>query len=132
MTREQTITRALEASPTNRGLTGADWLSQPGNFAVVAGNDVALFDGKGDGIFEGHFLFEARGKAAIVAAREAFRVAFEVYGARMIMGLVPADRRDVNLLVRWAGGKHVGIRQTSEGPCELFVLPREMWKGQNQ
>lgn len=116
----------------NRGLRGVDWLATPGNVSIVSAGDVALFDAKGDGIFEGHFLFRSRGEAAIVAARLAFREMFMLHGATMIFGLVPADRRDVNLLVRWAGGKHVGIRQTSEGPCELFVLPIEMWKGQNQ
>jgi hypothetical protein len=55
---------------------------------------------------------------------------FENYGADLIFGLVPIDRREVKLLVRWAGGKYVRTRQTPEGLCELFVLSKEMWSKQ--
>jgi hypothetical protein len=53
---------------------------------------------------------------------------FEDHGATLIIGLVPDHRRDVKLLSRWIGGKSAGMRATSNGPCELFVLSDDMWK----
>lgn len=127
---DQSIIQAIEASPLNRGLRGADWLATPGNIPIEIGDNVALFDWCGDDTFEVHFLFVSRGRNAIIAAKESFRRMFADHAAQLIFGLVPAFRRDVKLLARWAGGKMVGVRNTSEGPCELFVLSKEMWSAQ--
>lgn len=123
------IMSAIDNAPLNRGLRGADWLATSGNVPIVVGDNLALFDNEGDGAYQVHFLFVSRGRLAIMAARESFRRMFEDYGAELIFGLVPDFRRDVKLLARWAGGKSVGMRPTSEGLCELFVLPRANWKG---
>jgi hypothetical protein len=124
------IIAAIDESPLNRGLSGAAWLDHPGNVAIVLEHDIALFDDVGDGNYEVHFLFQSRGRPAIVAARESFERLFENYGAELIYGLVPDFRRDVKMLARWAGGKSVGLRETANGLCELFVLSREMWSDQ--
>lgn len=124
---DQAIISAIDASPLNRGLSGADWLAHGGNVPIVIGDDIALFDDEGDSKYQVHFLFVSRGKAAVAAAKESFRQMFENYGADLIFGLVPHFRRDVKLLARWAGGKSRGLRETSEGVCELFVLSKEMW-----
>lgn len=129
----QMIAETIDASPLNRGLRGVDWLAHEGNVPVTFDNgDIALFDYEGDGNYEVHFLFVARGRAAIEHAKEAFRVMFVEHGAQLIFGLVPDFRRDVKLLARWIGGKFAGRRATSEGPCELYVLSAAMWKGAAQ
>lgn len=124
------IAAAIDASPLNRGLRGEDWLSHEGNVPIVMGDDIALFDNEGDCNYQVHFLFVSRGKAAVAAAKEAFRQMFENYGADLIFGLVPDFRREVKMLARWAGGKLIGVRETPHGPCELFVLSKEMWSAQ--
>lgn len=126
------IAEAIDTAPLNRGLKGADWLAHPGNVPVTFENgDIALFDHEGDGVYQVHFLFQSRGRKAIEHAREAFRVMFMEHGCTLIMGLVPDFRRDVKLLARWAGGRSIGLRDTSEGPCELFILSKMQWKVAN-
>lgn len=124
---DQSIIQAIQDSPLNRGLLGADWLASPGNIAIEVGDDVALFDAEGSGVYEMHVLFLSRGRAAIDAAKEAIRRMFADHGADLIFGMVPCFRREVKLLARWSGLMPAGIRSTSEGLCELFVLSKEMW-----
>lgn len=127
------IADAIDTAPLNRGLKGVEWLARPGNIPITFDNgDVALFDDEGDGQYEVHFLFVCRGAKAIDHARESFKIMFEEHNAKLIFGLVPIFRRDVKLLARWVGGKSAGVRPTSEGQCELFVLSKFMWKVANQ
>lgn len=127
---EINITQAIDQAPFNRGLTGADWLSTPGNVPVVLGNgDIALFDNEGDGIYEMHVLFRSRGKEAIASARKALKIIFTRHRASLIFAMVPDCRRDVKLLARWAGLKSRGLRYTVHGFCELFVISNISWKG---
>lgn len=127
------IVEAIDTAPLNRGLKGIDWVSHPGNIAVTFDNgDIALFDDELEGAYQVHFLFQSRGRKAIEHARESFRRMFVEHDAGLIFGLVPDFRRDVKMLARWAGGRSVGIRQTSNGPCELFILSKFQWKVANQ
>lgn len=124
---ETAIIEAIDASPLNRGLSGEDWLLHEGNVPIVMGSDIALFDDEKNCVYQVHFLFVSRGKAAVASAKESFRQMFENYGAELIFGLVPDFRRDVKMLARLVGGKYVGPRATANGPCHLFVLSKEMW-----
>jgi hypothetical protein len=127
------IAAAIDTAPLNRGLKGVDWLAGPGNVPVTFDNgDVVLFDDEGDGVYAIHVLFTGRGRTAIEHAREAIGVMFADYGAKLIMGLVPDFRRDVKLLARWTGMRSAGMRWTSEGPCELFILSKAQWKVASQ
>lgn len=123
------IARAIDTSPLNRGLRGADWLAYEGNVPVTFDNgDIALFDHEGDAAYQVHFLFNARGRLAIDHAREALRIMFEEHDAEVIFGLTPTYLRHARLFNRWIGGKSAGIRMAPDGPCELFVLSNIMWK----
>lgn len=127
------IAEAIDTAPLNRGLKGADWLASPGNVSVTFDNgDVMLFDDEGDDVYQAHVLFRSRGRKAIEHAREGLRTVFEKHDAPLIIALVPDFRRDVKLLARWSGMKSLGLRPTSEGPCELFILSKFMWKVANQ
>jgi len=130
----ETITKAIDTAPLNRGLSGAVWLASKGNIPVTFDNgDIALFDHEGERKYQVHFLFESRGREAIEHARESFKIMFTQHDAELIFGLVPDFRRDVKLLARWAGGKFAGKRATPEGVCELYVLSNLMFfKGQPQ
>lgn len=127
------IAQAIDTAPLNRGLKGIDWLAYPGNIPITFDNDdVALFDHEGDNIYQVHFLFQSRGREAIEHARESFRIMFTDHECGLIFGLVPDFRRDVKMLARWAGGRSAGIRDTIDGPCELFVLSKFQWKVANR
>lgn len=129
----QLIANAIDTAPLNRGLKGADWLARSGNIPITFDNgDVALFDDEGDGVYQVHFLFASRGRKAIAHAREAFKIMFTDHHCNLIFGLVPEFRRDVAMLARWVGGRSKGMRLTSDGSCELFVLSKFMWKVANQ
>ena len=81
----------------NLDVSGEDWLSTPGNVAIVLPNDdIALFDDNEDeqGVYQGHLLFKSRGREAIESAKECFRRMFCDHGAEVIYGLIPPDRRD--------------------------------------
>lgn len=123
------IIQAIENFELNQGITGPEWLNTPGNVAIAfEGGDVALFDHEEPGVYQGHLLFKSRGRAAIEHARQAFDKMFDEHGADLLLGLVPDNRRAAKLVVRWAGGRSCGIRDTSNGPCELFVLPKALRK----
>jgi hypothetical protein len=133
----QIVADAIDTAQLNRGLKGADWLAFEGNVPVTFDNgDVVLFDNEGDGIYSIHVLFVSRGRRALAHVREAIARLFSEHGATLIMGMVPRtpehNRRDVALLARWVGMRSCGIRPTSEGPCELFVLSKFQWKVANQ
>lgn len=124
------IISAIDRSPYNRGLSGAEWLAIAGNqpFAFENG-DVILFEDTGDRIFHVHYLFDkARGREALKQARAAFKVMFEKHKARALAGLTPLDNRAARMFNRLVGGKSIGIVETPFGPCEKFVMTRQMWK----
>lgn len=127
--REQIIIEAIESSPLNCGLSGADWLAFAGNISIVKDHDVTLFDDEGGAAYQIHILYQSSGRKAIGRAKDAFCEMFQKHHAGLIFGMVPVFQKHVKLIARWAGMKSVGIRATPEGPCELFVLSREMWKG---
>lgn len=121
------IIHAIDTAPLNRGLSGAAWLAHGGNVPVAIGDDLALFDDEGAGVYQAHLIFKSRGRAAVASAKEAYRQMFENYGAELLFTLTPDFRRDAKMVARWSGGKFVGKRDTPHGVCELFVLSKEMW-----
>ena len=123
------IAKAIDESPLNRGISGADWLAVPGNLPIASGADISLFEAEGDGVYEMHVLYASRGRPAIDAAKAAIDQLFSDREAELVFAMVPDFRRDVKMLARWAGMKFGGKRNTAHGLCDLFVLPREIWKG---
>jgi len=123
----EAVIHAIDNSPLNRGLSGAAWMADPANKHFACNGDVVLFDGEGEGTYQVHLLFQAKGRAAVEFITEAFRQMFEDHQAELIFGMVPDFRRDVKIMSRWVGGKFAGKRDTPEGPCELYVLSKEMW-----
>lgn len=125
---QQNIIDAINNFPLNRGLRGEDWVADPDNVAIVHGDDFALFDAEGGGVFQVHFLYQVRGREAIRLAKESFRRMFEERGAEMIFGMVPSDMANAKMHARLIGGRFVGVRATPFGNCDLFVLPKEIWR----
>lgn len=131
----QNLIAAINSSPTNKGVDGAEWLadwqSNPHNICMEFGKSFVLFDGKPDGVYEVHFLFDKGlpGRSVIDLSKLAFDLLFEENPeAELIMGLVPDDLAHAKLHARLVGGKSIGTRDTPYGFVELFVLSREMWE----
>ena len=118
---QQDIIKAINSSPMNRGLNGADWFERPGNVSINIDEDVFLFDYENEGVYMIHFLSTAGGKDTIKRAKQAFQIMFDG-GASLLIGLVPLDRRDVALMARWVGGKRRETVPTPYGPCDLYCV----------
>ena len=127
------IEQAIDSAPLNRGLKGRDWVAHPGNIAITFDNgDIVLFDDELEGTYQVHFLLRSRGRKAIDNVRESFQRMFIDHGASLIFGLAPDFRQDVKMFGRWVGGRSAGLRNTVDGPCELFVLSKFQWKVANR
>lgn len=118
------IIHEIDTSPLNRGLRGIDWVSDPRNIAVMEGDDLALFDYEAPGIYQGHFLFQSRGKEAVEATRILTRRMFE-HGARMLVGYVPVCNRKAGVIARMAGWHYAGIKATEDGPMFVYLIAPE-------
>lgn len=121
------IIGAINSSPLNRGLNGADWVADPRNVAVIEDErDIVLFDYEGPGIFQIHVLFSSsRGRGAVERIKRALRGMIRDHRAEVIFGLVPDHRRDVKMMARWVGMKSHGERANDCGVCELFIFRKE-------
>lgn len=129
MTGHQQIIEAIDSSPLNRGLKGVDWLASPDNVSFIRDGDITLFDSEGADTYQIHILYKSSGNMAVRSARIAISWLFDRCGAEVIFGMVPEFQRHVKLIARWSGMKSVGQRETPFGPCEMFVLSKDMWKG---
>jgi hypothetical protein len=79
----------------------------------------AIFAWRGPGIYEGHSFFRVRGSDAVEFGRELLG---KMADARMIWGLTPEGNRAARWFNRKLGFKSLGMSDTPEGRCELFVL----------
>ena len=122
------IAKAIDESPLNRGLRGADWVRDTSNIPFVEGKDVILFDRDSDGIYEIHVLLIARGRAAVDCIQRAFAMMFREKGTAVIFGMVPDFRRDVKIMVRLCGMKFLHKLNHRGDDVELFELTREQWE----
>lgn len=121
------IAKAIDESPLNRGLRGADWVADQRNFAVVEGADMVIFDFDSDGVYDVHVFLKSRGRKAVQVIRQAFGVAFGRYGVRLLLGMVPDHRRDVKMMARWCGMKPFAKYSYGGDRVEAFGIAREEW-----
>jgi len=128
LTIAKTIEKAIDESPLNRGLRGADWVRDTSNIPFVEGKDVILFDKDSDGIYEIHVLLIARGRAAVECIRRAFDMMFREKGTAVIFGMVPDFRRDVKIMARLCGMTFIQKINHRGDDVELFELTREQWE----
>lgn len=122
------LAEAIAASPFNRGLTAEEWLADPDNLLIERDGNLGLFEQEGEGLWNAHWLFRARGKAALDVARSMFGEMFGERGALAISGLTPLACRHGRLFNRWLGCRSQGTVETEHGPCEIFIMTAQMWK----
>lgn len=121
------IATAINASPLNRGLEGADWVCDGRNIAHVEGPDIVLFDYDSPGIYEIHVLLASRGQAAAECIGRALGMMFRDRGAEVIFGMVPEHRRDVKIMARWCGLQFIQKLNLRGDAVELFEISRDRW-----
>lgn len=121
------VAAAIDSSPLNRGLKGAEWVANPENVAVTfPDGGLVLFDAEGGRMYEAHVLLKARGAEAIRQGKAACAEMFEKHGAEVLLGLTPDFLKAARFFARKVGFQSLGMVETAEGPCEVF----QMIKGQ--
>lgn len=112
----------------NRGMIGDEWLSTAGNVAIDKGGNVFIFEEILPSIYEFHWLdTQNPGKRAVKETLEAFD---EIFSSRpdceVIFGLVSMRRLDAKIMANAIGAKKIGVVDTPDGPCAIFIITREM------
>lgn len=127
----QQVAQLIDESPMNRGMDGALWMKRPGNIVIANDDgDVILFEQAAPGVYEFHWLrMQTKGRKAISISLDAIDEVFGWIGNGIMFGLVPVDRRDSKMMARWIGAKFVGTVSTEDGPCEMFIMTKEMRHG---
>jgi hypothetical protein len=103
----------------------AQWLSDPRHFALVEGNDLAMFEAEGEwpGELAGHMFFASRGRDALKVAKAMLGQAF-AYGATAITGETPERYPEALWFIRQLGFRPVGEKETPNGKAILSRLDK--------
>lgn len=99
-------------------------ISDTRNVCLFTPEGGAMFAWRGPGIFEGHSFFRARGREAISLGRAILARLFLEHGARMVWGATPESLKAARWFNRQVGFTSLGMIDTPEGRCELFVRER--------
>ena len=105
------------------------FFKRPGNVALGDENGVALFGDRGDGVYEGHYLFppHCRGKEALARSREFIDTIFTLHGARTIVGETPADNVAARIFSRALGFTRQGTSVLNGRSCVVYHMERDQW-----
>lgn len=99
---------------------------EEGAIFYVENDNLALFEEMSPRVYRGHYFFNsARGKEALRMAKDALNLIFQK--AEVIQGWTPTNKKAALLMSRWLGFKSHGLIQTTNGPCELFILTKQEW-----
>jgi hypothetical protein len=124
---EMTIVRVVTASGTS-DVTGVGYAPegqvQQAGVALKAGDSFALFEHVEPGVYEAHWLFTVKGRAAFLTAVEMLRYMFAVYPTRVVYGSTPASHRAARWFNRRLGATSLGLRDTADGAQEVFSMTR--------
>lgn len=135
ITRTKSVEDLTEVTePYRHELLGFDpegWLEVEENIALTDGKmNFTLFEKSEDGIYTGHYFFgTARGKEALSVAQEFLNYLFTNYNIGVVRGFTPLEKLGARWLSRKLGFKGYGVVSTLNGPCELFILTKQEWKG---
>jgi len=121
------LLRRPEIASLDHGFDAASWIASQNNVALTDGSSVGLFGSFGSfgsHVFEAHWLFVARGREALDLGTDMLAAMFDLYGARVIKGMIPTERKASRWFTRKLGCRSLGIIETIRGPHELFMLAR--------
>ncbi len=88
------------------------------------GQNFGILVKENEGVYSGHWLFEARGKEALRIATNMLRASFDS-DVKIILGLTPVDNKAAIWFNRRLGFKSQGIIETVRGDEEMFILTKE-------
>jgi len=100
------------------------------NIALLAEDNLALFEYQKEGVYTGHYFFKVKGKEAVTLAKEALHVIFRE--VKVIIGLTPVDNKAARWMSRHLGFKSQGVVQTYVGDMELFSMTKQDWENMNE
>jgi hypothetical protein len=96
-------------------------LSEPLHVCLLEGSSGAVFMWRGPGIYEAHIFFDYRGREAVDFGHRLLDEMRREHGARLFWALIPVESRKVLMFTRLMGWESLGVRETRNGPNELFV-----------
>jgi len=106
------------------------WLSNPNNAAIVEGENVGFAELKDCGVYWVHFCFHtARGRQAVDLTKRMLSFLFDEVRYNSLVGLIAEDNRKARWLIRQVGFKSVGMTDTPNGVCEMFIFTRKDLNG---
>jgi len=120
----ETLLKRPEIASLDHGFDAPGWIANPSNIALTDGASVGLFGDSGAKVFDAHWLFIAQGREALDLAADMLAAMFDLYGARVIKGMIPTERKASRWFTRKLGCRSLGIIETIRGPHELFMLAR--------
>lgn len=103
------------------GFDAREWLSEPGNVALRLGEDLAMFEYLGPGVYQGHIFFASRGSAAETKARLMIAEMMTM-GAHTIRGEIPVYRKDVRQFMARIGFDFAGHAIRPMGKVVLATI----------
>ena len=92
-------------------------------FCLKEGEDVALFEDKGSGVYFGHYFLQSRGKKAIEVSMSFLSEAFET--ANVIAGLTPIENKAALWMTRRLGFSMMDVVDTTVGKMQLSMLTKK-------
>lgn len=106
-----------------------EWLSNPANIVLENDRgDLALFEYgiTTQKVYSGHYYFQSRGKAAILAAREFLDELFNTcYNISVLMGLIPLPSKAARWITRRIGFTSYGTEEIRGTEYEMFILTKK-------
>ncbi len=105
---------------SGREVDFTEFLSNPMNVCLIAGEGGALFVWRGPGVYEVHVFFSQRGSEVIRLSKEMLEI-MRREGARLFWAAVPIESRRVIMFTRLMGWKSCGVADLPHGYCEIFA-----------
>ncbi len=100
-----------------------DWFSKPENYALIEGENIAFGEYKSPGIYWVHFCYHtARGRQAIELTKDFLQEFYKEAPVKTSIGLIHKDNKKARWLIRQVGFTSIGMIDTKNGECEMFVL----------
>jgi hypothetical protein len=121
------MAKALDMAhnPANTDIDHRMWLLDRRNIMFHENGNVGLATFEYPGVYNIHWFFEDRGRAAIKMAHRMMDKFFQDYGAEAIRGLTPMDNKAARWLARQVGLTSYGTIECITGTHELFCMTRD-------
>lgn len=104
------------------------WYEGPGNFMLSDGDSVGIATFEYPGLYNIHWFFGVRGRAALNLATDMLRYIFDHKDVKGIRGWIRDDLKPSKWGARQVGMKSLGVFTDPKGTYELFYMTKEDFK----